>query len=175
MLSILKSKQLAIEKLEVFDGSVSDYSGGSSGFDLLFIDGEHTDWACFRDFIYGIQLMKKDAIIAFHDSRLIWKSLKIIQEYLNSTDAKYKFLKVRGSKMSCVLLGSYASNNVAQRFEIVDDLEGFYLRSEAALLQMNVRNQFDARSLSEAFFAQVIKASRERIKGARRRLEHHMR
>jgi hypothetical protein len=53
MISTLEDHGLSVEKLKVFDGSISDYADADAKYDLLFIDGEHTDWACFRDFVYG--------------------------------------------------------------------------------------------------------------------------
>ena len=39
--------------------------------DLALIDGEHTNIACFSDFISVLPLMAEDAVIAYHDANLI--------------------------------------------------------------------------------------------------------
>jgi hypothetical protein len=163
MISTLLSHGLSVDKIEVFDGSISAYPGGDSQYDFLFIDGEHTDFACFRDFIHGMRLVKKDAIIAFHDSRLIWKSLKIIQEYLNSTRMRYEFYRAAGSQISLILLGSYASIDVSSHFKVAPNLERFYLKSDLWLLQTNAKNRLDTRSLAKILLSRIAVKSRRQI------------
>jgi hypothetical protein len=175
MLSTLQSKGLTVDKIEVFDGSVSGYSGGDSQYDLLFIDGEHTDWACFRDFIHGMRLTKEDAIIAFHDSTLIWKSLRLIQEFLNSTCARYEFHKAQGSEVSFLLLGDYASTDVSQFVELDGDLEQFYLASESFLLRGTLRNRIATRSLVQELRRRATKNTRNQVRRARSRVSSQIR
>ena len=85
--NLLDRSGLKTDKLKTFDGSVNRLDGNyDSSFDLAFIDGEHTDEACFREFLlWTMPLMKSNAVIAFHDSSLIYKALKLIQLFLDKT------------------------------------------------------------------------------------------
>jgi len=84
MLDELNRHSIGTEKLRTFDGSIHSLTDNyTASFDLAFIDGEHTDEACFRDFLWTLPLMKSDAFIMFHDSSLIYKSLKLIMVYLD--------------------------------------------------------------------------------------------
>ncbi len=175
MLTTLQSHGLSVDKIEVFDGSISAYSGGDSHYDFLFIDGEHTDWACFRDFIHGMKLVKKDAIVAFHDSGLIWKSLKIIQEYLNSTGIRYEFYRVAGSQISCLLFGGYASIDVSQHFKVTADLDRFYRNSDLRLLHANVKHRLDTRSLVTELRRRAAIISRREVARVRSGIRYQIR
>lgn len=53
MVSHLQNAGIDTQRLETFDGSVDEVGPRFESYDALFIDGEHTDWACFRDFIHG--------------------------------------------------------------------------------------------------------------------------
>jgi hypothetical protein len=174
MISTLEDHGLSVEKLKVFDGSISDYADADAKYDLLFIDGEHTDWACFRDFVYGIRLAKDDAIVAFHDSTLVWKALMIIQEYLTSTGMRYVFHKAVDSEVSCLLLGRYESIDVGQYFEVVDDLDEFYVSSELFLFNKNIKNRLDTSALANQLRIRVSRDLRRRFRRARRRLRQRV-
>ena len=69
MLDDLNHCGITTDKLRTFDGSIrtliDDYT---ASFDLAFIDGEHTDEACFRDFLWALPLVKPNSIVIFHDS-----------------------------------------------------------------------------------------------------------
>jgi hypothetical protein len=172
MLSTLERHGLSVAKIQVFDGSVSAYSGNDARYDLLFIDGEHTDWACFRDFIHGMKLMKSDAIVAFHDSNIIWKSLKLIQEYLASTHIRYEFYKAAGSQVSCVLLRNYAAIDVREHFEVEDDLDRFYRAADLQLLRKNAKNRLDSRWLANELLRRATVRSRRQVQRVRSRIRH---
>jgi hypothetical protein len=52
MLDELHRSSISTDKLRTFDGSISELDDNYAvSFDLAFIDGEHTDEACFRDFL----------------------------------------------------------------------------------------------------------------------------
>src|SRR3974390_2702444 len=92
MLNELARCHIPTEKLTTFDGSIDALTGVSPAwFDVAFIDGEHTDEACFRDFLWTIPLMKSDSIVMFHDSTFIYKALKLIMVYLNKQQVPYLF------------------------------------------------------------------------------------
>ena len=95
MIDNLKNHGFDVGRLQTFDGSISDYHGSAGKFDAVFIDGEHTNFACFRDFIHGIKLLREDSVIVFHDSTLIYQALRIIQEYLVAAGERFRFVKVQ--------------------------------------------------------------------------------
>ncbi len=95
MLCNLRNVGFSTEKVEVFNGSADKYDRTQHNFDFIFIDGEHTDFACFRDFIHTEKLLNKNSIVAFHDSTLVYKSLKIIVEYLKSQGRVFNFMKIK--------------------------------------------------------------------------------
>ena len=106
MLDNLYRSGLKTDKLKTFDGSVNRLDGNYDlSFDLAFIDGEHTDEACFRDFLWTMPLMKSNAVIAFHDSSLIYKALKLIQLFLDKTKSGNSFFKCADLEMSAFLFG----------------------------------------------------------------------
>lgn len=143
MITNLKSYGFDITKLEVFDGSISEYNNESELYDFIFIDGEHTDWACFRDFIHSEKYFKKDCIVAFHDTQFVYKSIRIINELLTSRKIKFKFFKVNNSSMSCLFLNNYSDINVYENFSIEHDLEKFYRSCEDDLLMAAIHNRIE--------------------------------
>ncbi|WP_217570503.1 class I SAM-dependent methyltransferase [Mesorhizobium sp. GbtcB19] len=50
---------------------------------LALIDGEHTNRACFSDFVGLMPLMKPDCLICFHDSNLIADAILNAERYLD--------------------------------------------------------------------------------------------
>lgn len=143
MLDNIAQQGLPIEKISGFDGSVDEFTPSETKFDLLFIDGEHTDVACFRDFVHGFKLMKKDSIIAFHDSDLICRALRMIQEYLRAIDVPFTFMKAKNCVVSAIFIGKYAKLNLTKHFEIEENLDEFYKNSEDALLKSILHNRLE--------------------------------
>jgi predicted O-methyltransferase YrrM len=142
MLDNLAAHSLSTTKIETFDGSISEYPPSPIRYDFMFVDGEHTDWACFRDFVHGYKLLKPDAVVAFHDSRLIFKALRMIQELLVSSGTRFRFLKVRDCEMSVILLNDFCSVDADAIFPIEADLPGYYAHCETKLLRDNVLNRW---------------------------------
>jgi Methyltransferase domain len=134
MLDNLQSHGLPIAKIKTFDGSVSDYPRSNQRYDLLNIDGEHTDWACFRDFIYGLKIMKPDAIIMFHDTRLVLKAIKIIQEYLRASNQKFRFFKPARSEFSFIVLNGHCESGFVDLFRAEPDFAAYCREAERRLL-----------------------------------------
>lgn len=139
MLDGLSKHYKDLSKLETFDGSIQELVSDAK-FDLVFIDGEHTDVFCFRDFIYSQKYLKQDSVVMFHDSNLIYKSLKIIQELLIFNNIPYKFVKIPNSSVSFIFFGNYV--NLSDEFES-DDIEKFYANSELNLLRQFIQNRLD--------------------------------
>ena len=137
----LKNYNLDISKIDFFNGSIDENKKINYKFDLCFIDGEHTDTACFRDFIYANKFMKNDAIIAFHDSHYIYKSLIMINELLESKKKKFKFIKIFNTSISLILFNKFADIKVENYFVIEKNLEKFYQFCEKKILESYLRNR----------------------------------
>lgn len=134
MLQNLQNHGYNTDKIEVFDGSIDQYTNYNSKYDFVFIDGEHTDVACFRDFIYAEKFIKQDCIVAFHDTGIIYKAIQIINELLISKQVKFKMITVKHSNMTCLFLNDFANQNLESVFEVETDLKSFYARCEKQLL-----------------------------------------
>ena len=141
MIDNLLQQGFDLGKLTTFDGSIDAYRDAGLRFDLAFIDGEHTDFACFRDFIHARKLLKPDAVIAFHDSTLVYKSLRIIQEFLLASGERFKFVKVGNAEISCIFQNAFASLQPEEFFAVDLDLNAFYVNAEKVLLSSIVQNR----------------------------------
>ena len=139
MLDGLSKHYQDLSKLETFDGSIHKLVTEKQ-FDLIFIDGEHTDNACFRDFIYAQKYIKNNGLIMFHDSNLIYKALKIIQELLICGKVEHKFIKIPNSAVSFIFFGDYI--DFYKEFEC-EDLEKFYQDSENYVLESIINNRVE--------------------------------
>ncbi|WP_143748367.1 class I SAM-dependent methyltransferase [Mesorhizobium carmichaelinearum] len=75
----------AMAKLTTFDSDVSAVPPGAvePKATLAFIDGEHTNRACFSDFAGVLQLTKPDCIISFHDANLIADAIINAERFLD--------------------------------------------------------------------------------------------
>ena len=142
MLDELHGAGLLTDKLTTFDGSVHELANQRGApFDLAFIDGEHTDEACFRDFIWTLPLMKASAIIAFHDSSLVYKSLKLIMLYLDKAGVEHAFFKRADSEMSLLMLGKRGDIDLTQYLGPKEDASTFFAQSEAIRIKSQFRNR----------------------------------
>ncbi|HEX8077290.1 MAG TPA: class I SAM-dependent methyltransferase [Chthoniobacterales bacterium] len=83
----------ALRKLITFDADVSEVTRDMIGnaVDLAFIDGEHTNVACFADFVGLYPLLSDDGIIAFHDANLVLDALFNIRTFLKFIGVSYAF------------------------------------------------------------------------------------
>jgi predicted O-methyltransferase YrrM len=81
MIDNLKLLDLDLKKLEIFDKSIQHLPAFEKKYDLIFIDGEHTDNACFRDFLYSLKLVNDLGIILFHDSTIVYKGIQMCLIY----------------------------------------------------------------------------------------------
>jgi len=141
MLAKLRSHGFELNKIEVFDGSVSKYNNLDKKYDFIFIDGEHTDWACFRDFAHSEKLFKKDCVVAFHDTNLVYKSIRIINELLIARGSKFKFIKVKNSAMSCLFFNSFSETDLNSLFVAEENIDQYYSDCESELLMATMRNR----------------------------------
>jgi len=141
MMDGLHLKGIKTDKLKVFDGSVDKFEAQEDKYDFAFIDGEHTDGACFRDFIYAERLLNKDCIIAFHDSTLTYKALNLICILLEFKSCIFKFIKIKNSEVSVFFMGSFVGNNLDEIFAAEVSVGDFYKRAEIYLLSSNISNR----------------------------------
>ena len=143
MIDNLRDHGFDLKKLKTFDGSINNYPAADEKFDLVFVDGEHTDFACFRDFIHSHKLLKKDSVVVFHDSTIVYKALRIIQEYLSATQEKFRFIKVKDSEVSCIFRNSLSALKFESYFHCEEDLGGFYQNAENVLTTQLLKNRLD--------------------------------
>jgi len=142
MLDELNRCGIETEKLRTFDGSIHTLANNhTASFDVAFIDGEHTDEACFRDFLWTLPLMKSDAVIIFHDSHLICKSLKLIMVYLDKTKIAYTFFKGANSEMSALLFGNYCNTDHVQYFGTEADPSVFFSYAKDFVFKSQFENR----------------------------------
>ncbi|SFG63003.1 class I SAM-dependent methyltransferase [Methylobacterium gossipiicola] len=111
-------------KLRTFDLDVSDLSPEivSAKANLALIDGEHTNRACFRDFMAVLGHVTPDCIIAFHDANLIYDALLNVETFLKYERRKFTALYLRHSVFA-IGLGSMAIALEALRRDAYDPNE----------------------------------------------------
>jgi len=141
MLDRLHQAGLATAKLTTHDGPIDTLPPPDRPFDLAFIDGEHTDQACFRDFLWALPMMKADSAIMFHDSSLIYKAIRLIALLLRKEGRSFAFLKNANSEMSALFLGALSRCDLGRYFEAGEDCDEFYAASERAVLEHSIRNR----------------------------------
>lgn len=141
MLDRLHGAGLATEKLTTHDGPIDMMAMPDRRFDLAFIDGEHTDQACFRDFLWALPMMKASSAVLFHDSSLIYKAIRLITLYLRKEGRPFTFLKHGNSEMSAVFLGDLSRCDLSRYFEAGEDCDAFYAASEVTVLEHGIRNR----------------------------------
>ena len=71
------------------DGSNIDPARISPKPQICFIDGEHTDEACFRDFLFCMKILEDDGVLVFHDAPVVYNGLSQIVAYL--TEHRVRF------------------------------------------------------------------------------------
>ena len=152
MLDELHRCNLDTGKLRTFDGSIHHAKDlDSSSFDLAFIDGEHTDEACFRDFLWTLPLVKQNSIVLFHDSTLVYKAIRLTMLYLDKEGREYVFYKRHDSEMSALLLGESRRGDYVRELGPQADASQFFAEAEALRIKTQFRNRarfrFDPRRL----------------------------
>tara|TARA_B100000963_G_C22416395_1_gene575664 strand:- start:55 stop:825 length:771 start_codon:yes stop_codon:yes gene_type:complete len=137
----LKKYNLNIDKIDFFDGSINEIKNVTKKFDLCFIDAEHTDTACFRDFIYTVKLIKEDAIILLHDSHIVYKAIIMINDLLISEKRNFKFIKILNSSMSIFFFNKFADEKFLSLFNYEKNMKAFYALAEKNRLEANLKNR----------------------------------
>jgi hypothetical protein len=135
----LLSHNFKIDKLETFDHSINEYKNIDKLYDIAFIDGEHTDIACYRDFLYTFKLLKQDSICIFHDSHIVYKGIQSILIYLDFNNINYKFVKISDCDVSVLFFGTTIDISTESIFNI-DNLDYFFKLSEKLRIESIVKN-----------------------------------
>ncbi len=103
-----------LDKLETYDGVIEDLDPQAilnrfpAGFQLVFIDAEHTNEAVFSDFLHAYRLAADDSVIMLHDSWMMGSGLKNIICHLEFCGIRFFFRRIRDS-VSAFFLGGYAN------------------------------------------------------------------
>jgi hypothetical protein len=141
MIDTLHEHGFDTAKLETFDGSVDALPERAGKFDLAFIDGEHTDEGCFRDFLWTLPHLKADALVLFHDSSLVFRALKLTALYLRKSGQRHLMFKRAGSEMSAVAFGAFADADLQKYLGQPENIEDFYEEADASVLKAQVKNR----------------------------------
>jgi hypothetical protein len=85
-------QESALLKLITIDNDISDVmdSDIARKVDLIFIDGEHTNIAAFRDFVRSLRFMNQSFIAAFHDAHLVCDALLNIEQLLTHQQVPFR-------------------------------------------------------------------------------------
>lgn len=108
---------------------------------LLFIDGEHTDSAAYKDFLFCCKVKADDSLIILHDSHYIYNSIPLMKKFLVSHSIDFKSLKLGGS-IYCFFFGDYikSMSPVLENLSICES--SYFAKSRKKLLRSKIRNKF---------------------------------
>jgi hypothetical protein len=81
-----------LEKLTTFDADASTVAASALPglVELAMIDAEHTNTACFSDFVQVLSYVKPDAVIAFHDANLILDAIQNAERMLRYLQIEFE-------------------------------------------------------------------------------------
>jgi hypothetical protein len=85
--------------------------------------------------------MKPSSVVAFHDSSLVYKSLKLIMLYLDKAGVEHAFFKRADSEMSLLVLGKRGDVDLTQYLGPKEDAAAFFAQSEAIRIKSQFRNR----------------------------------
>lgn len=113
MLNELRShlRHEEMQKLRTFECDARELTPddvAARSLDFAFIDGEHTNTACFSDFMSLMPLLKSDACVAFHDANLISDALQNIEMFLEFERIEHTTVFLH-DHVAAIGLGTYAS------------------------------------------------------------------
>jgi Methyltransferase domain len=80
------------KKIITLDGDVNDIDPArvEEKPQLCFVDGEHTDEAAMRDFMFCYKVMAENGAVMFHDSAIIYNSLWDIIKFVESEGRTFR-------------------------------------------------------------------------------------
>jgi hypothetical protein len=118
----------AFDKLITLDADVSEIerTAVDGAVDFAFIDGEHTNTACFSDFLGVYPFLAEDSVTCFHDANLVMDALINIRRFLAFINVKHKFFLLP-DLMAAVACGEMIGP-VTERFGAVAFEETSYIR-----------------------------------------------
>jgi hypothetical protein len=101
---------VAMTKLTTFDSDVSAVLPEAAGSKatLAFIDGMHTNRACFSDFVGVLKFMETDCIVCFHDANLIADAIINAERFLDHLGIAHETVFLPDS-LAVIGLGAHAS------------------------------------------------------------------
>jgi hypothetical protein len=104
----------SIQKLITFDCDASELGTRTlpEKFDLVLIDGEHTNRAAFRDFVSILSLVKDDSVVVFHDAQLIHDAIANIETMLQFVGKSF---------YGCFALDNVYAIGLGRRAELVKE------------------------------------------------------
>jgi len=140
MLDNLKKFNLNTKKLKTFNGDVKNFKKKIK-FDLVFIDGIHTDINTFSDFLNSLKLLKKNGIILFHDSSIIFKSIKIIEVFLKQNNFKFSLVKFKDSEITGIFFNLYSRIFFKHKKFKFENFNKFIKNAENNLLMEQINNR----------------------------------
>jgi hypothetical protein len=99
-----------IGKIKCFDSDAKDIDTNliTDPPDFCFIDGEHTNTAALSDFEFCFRVCAPNAIISFHDDRIIAPALSRIIRKLSDDAIPFRAFKLEGSTFAIALRSSSA-------------------------------------------------------------------
>tara|TARA_Y100001970_G_scaffold270362_1_gene364162 strand:- start:12213 stop:13010 length:798 start_codon:yes stop_codon:yes gene_type:complete len=142
MLNKLKSFKIKTNKLKTFDGDVSEFKTKQK-FDLVFIDGIHTDKNTFSDFINSYDKLKTNSIVLFHDSSIIFKSISIINILLSNKKSVFKLAKFKNSEITGIFFGKFSRSKIHKNISSVENFDKFSRFAQETLLLEQINNRID--------------------------------
>ena len=136
-------------KLRTFDSDMSELSLDDikDKVRIAFIDGEHTNRACFRDFLSVLPVMQDDAAILFHDANLIFDALCNIEEYLKRLGRPFCSMYLPDAVFA-VGLGEMAARVEEKRLSAFEH-EEYINHARAELQRTALENRPEFRELHE--------------------------
>jgi hypothetical protein len=108
--------------------------------DLCFIDGEHTNTAVVTDFDFCLSVCAPNAVIAMHDSNLVFQGIARIRERLREQGIPFRPLKLGGSVYALALRGSAVPDDESiRRLETSETL--YFMRARVWLAYKRFKNR----------------------------------
>ena len=138
MIENLKKNNLDTSKLKTLNGDISDFNIKNK-FDLVFIDGVHTDTNTFSDFLHSLDIVNRNSIILFHDSVVIFKALNLINIFLKKNKYVFKILNFKGSGITGIFMGTFAKTKIEKKN--VEQFERFIKQASENLLIHQLNNR----------------------------------
>ena len=137
----IKKYNLSTKKIKTFNGKIKDFKKKNDKYDLVFIDGEHTDHNCYEDFLYSLNFIKKNSIVMFHDSPVIYKAISLIFIYLDKEKIPYSFIKKSGSLMSAIFFGKYINKKFNKIYGKIESTKKYFNSSKDFILLSQANNK----------------------------------